>query len=99
MRGLGICNSIQMIALLWKTIPLHTTQKDSHHRMTVPRAPVPPQLKLQALEAELKEDVQLLQERGLTACERHVLVEVFKGLGRTKCLSVFVVQHSFKAQR
>lgn len=42
----------------------------------VPRAPVPPQLKLQALEAELKEDVPLLQERG----ERPVLVEVFKGL-------------------
>lgn len=70
-----------MIALSWKTIPLCTTQKDRHHRMTVPRAPVPPQLELQALEAELKEDVQLLQERGLTACEHHVLVKVFKGLG------------------
>lgn len=46
-----------------------------------PRAPVPPQLKLQALEAELKEDVQLLQERGLTACEHHELAKVFKGLG------------------
>lgn len=45
------------------------------------RAPVPPQLKLWALEAGLKEDVELLQERGLTACERHVLVKVFKGLG------------------
>lgn len=70
-----------MIALSWKTIPLCATQKDSHHRTMVPRAPVPPQLKLQALEAELKEDVQLLQERGLTACEHHVLVKVFKGLG------------------
>lgn len=50
-------------------------------RDEVSRAPVPPQLKLQALKAELKEDVQLLQETGLRACQRHVLVRIFKGLG------------------
>lgn len=50
-------------------------------RDEVSRAPVPPQLKLQALKAELKEDAQLLQETGLTVCERHVLVRIFKGLG------------------
>ena len=50
-------------------------------RGEVSRAPVPPQLKLQALKAELKEDAQLLQETGLTVCERHVFVRIFKGLG------------------
>lgn len=69
-----------MMALLWKSIPLHTTQKEPPWD-EVPRAPVPPQLKLQALKAELKEDVQLLQETGLTVCERHVLVRILKGLG------------------
>lgn len=48
-------------------------------RDEVPRAPVPPQLKLQALKAELK-DVELLQGTGLTVCEYHVLVRIAKGL-------------------
>lgn len=50
-------------------------------RDEVSRAPVPPLLKLQALKAELKEDIQLLQETGLTVRERHEVVRIFKGLG------------------
>lgn len=45
------------------------------------RASVPPQQRLQAVKAELEEDVQLVKGAGLQTCKRHVLVRVFKGLG------------------